>query len=145
VGPRARVELRIPPKAVAVEPAAAMSRPRRTRATSPAPRARTTPAVGHDPEVARTGHAASARTLAEHAGKAALAAFGVNVPRSRVVSPQEAATAARDNWLPRRHQGTGSHLEHKSEVGAVALNIRNAADAEAAAPTSLQAFGQLAG
>jgi acetyl-CoA synthetase len=93
----ARVELRIPPRAVAA------------------------------------GHAASARTLAEHAGKAALAAFGVNVPRSRVVSPQEAATAARDIGFPVVIKATGSHLEHKSEVGAVALNIRNAADAEAAA------------
>jgi succinyl-CoA synthetase beta subunit len=73
------------------------------------------------------------RTLAEHAGKAALAAFGVNVPRSRVVSPSDVATAARDIGFPVVIKATGAHLEHKSEVGAVVVNVRNTADAEAAA------------
>ena len=81
----------------------------------------------------RAGHAAHARTLAEHAGKAALAAFGVNIPRSRVVAPHEAATAARDIGFPVVIKATGAHLEHKSEVGAVVVNIRNTADAETAA------------
>jgi succinyl-CoA synthetase beta subunit len=73
------------------------------------------------------------RTLAEYAGKAALAAFGVNIPRSHVVSPREVATAAQDIGFPVVIKATGAHLEHKSEVGAVVVNIRNAADAEAAA------------
>jgi acyl-CoA synthetase (NDP forming) len=77
--------------------------------------------------------AARVRTLAEYAGKAALAAFGVNIPRSHVVSPHEVATAARDIGFPVVIKATGEHLEHKSEVGAVVVNVRNATDAEAAA------------
>jgi acyl-CoA synthetase (NDP forming) len=79
------------------------------------------------------GRAANVRTLAEYDGKAALAAFGVNIPRSRVVSPDEVATAARDIGFPVVIKATGAHLEHKSEIGAVVVNVRNAADAESAA------------
>ena len=77
--------------------------------------------------------AARVSTLAEYAGKAALAAFGVNIPRSRVVPPNEVATAARALGFPVVIKATGTHLEHKSEVGAVVVNVRNTADAEAAA------------
>ena len=88
--------------------------------------------AGH--EATHAGHDdARVRTLAEYAGKAALAAFGVNIPRSRVVSPHEVATAAQDIGFPVVIKATGAHLEHKSEVGAVVVNILNAADAEAAA------------
>jgi acyl-CoA synthetase (NDP forming) len=88
--------------------------------------------ASHDAE--RTGReAVPVRTLAEYAGKAALAAFGVNIPRSRVVSPHEVATAAQDIGFPVVIKATGAHLEHKSEVGAVVVNIRTVADAEAAA------------
>jgi acyl-CoA synthetase (NDP forming) len=74
--------------------------------------------------------ASSAVTLTEHAGKAALAAFGVSVPRSRVVPPSDAAAAARDLGFPVVIKATGAYLEHKSELGAVAVNIRTAAEAE---------------
>jgi acetyl-CoA synthetase len=77
--------------------------------------------------------AACVRTLAEYVGKTALAAFGVTIPRSHVVSPRQVATAARDIGFPVVIKATGEHLEHKSEVGAVVVNIRNATDAEAAA------------
>jgi acyl-CoA synthetase (NDP forming) len=77
--------------------------------------------------------AARVCTLAEYAGKAALAAFGVNIPRSRVVPPNEVATAARALGFPVVIKATGTHLEHKSEVGAVVVNVCNIADAEAAA------------
>lgn len=88
--------------------------------------------AGH--EATHAEHAAArARTLAEHAGKAALAEFGVSIPRSRVVSPRDAASAARDIGFPVVIKATGAHLEHKSEVGAVIVNVRNPADAEAAA------------
>jgi len=94
--------------------------------------ATTAAAAAHD--TARAGQdAARITTLPEYAGKAALAAFGVKIPRSRVVSPREAATAAQDIGFPVVIKATGSHLEHKSEVGAVVVNVRNAADAEAAA------------
>jgi succinyl-CoA synthetase beta subunit len=73
------------------------------------------------------------RTLPEHAGKAALAAFGVRIPRSLVVPPADACAAARDIGFPVVMKASGAHLEHKSEVGAVVVNIRTSADAEAAA------------
>jgi acyl-CoA synthetase (NDP forming) len=115
----ARVELRIPARAGAHAGHEATS-------------------AGH--EAARAGHgtahagheAARVRTLAEYDGKAALAAFGVNIPRSRVVSPREVAAAAQDIGFPVVIKATGAHLEHKSELGAVVVNVRNAADAEAA-------------
>ena len=81
---------------------------------------------------ARSG-TAQVSTLAEYTGKAALAAFGVNIPRSRVVPPNEVATAARALGFPVVIKATGTHLEHESEVGAVVVNVRNTADAEAAA------------
>ncbi|MDB6158185.1 MAG: acyl-CoA synthetase forming [Gammaproteobacteria bacterium] len=77
--------------------------------------------------------AACVRTLVEYVGKAALAAFGVAIPRSHVVSPREVASAAQDIGFPVVIKATGEHLEHKSEVGAVVVNVRNATDAEAAA------------
>jgi acyl-CoA synthetase (NDP forming) len=73
------------------------------------------------------------RTLTEHAGKAALAAFGVVIPRSRVIAPQEVASAAQDIGFPVVLKASGAHLEHKSELGAVVVNVRTTADAEAAA------------
>ncbi|MFL6602386.1 MAG: acetate--CoA ligase family protein [Steroidobacteraceae bacterium] len=89
---------------------------------------------------ARTGHevseahdAARVHTLPENLGKAALACFGLNIPRSRVVPPNEAAAAAQGIGFPVVIKATGAHLEHKSEIGAVVVNIRNTADAEAAA------------
>jgi acetyl-CoA synthetase len=101
------------------------------------------PRAGHDatPAGLKAAHAgrealhdpACVRTLAEYAGKAALAAFGVNIPRSRVVSPREVAAAAQDIGFPVVIKATGAHLEHKSELGAVVVNVRNTEDAEAAA------------
>ena len=83
----------------------------------------------------RVPHAlgAAVRTLAEHEGKSALAAFGVPVPRSRVVSTQEAADAATQLGFPVVIKATGAALAHKSELGAVVLNVRSAAEASAAA------------
>src|SRR5437763_561906 len=77
--------------------------------------------------------ASAARTLAEHEGKRALAAFGVPVPRSRLVAAAEASVAAAALGFPVVIKAVGSHLEHKSELGAVVLNVRNAAEAAAAA------------
>jgi acyl-CoA synthetase (NDP forming) len=74
-----------------------------------------------------------ARTLTEHAGKAALAAFGVRIPQSHVVAPHEAADAAQSLGFPVVIKATGTHLEHKSEVGAVVTNVRTRAEADAVA------------
>ncbi len=75
----------------------------------------------------------SIRALSEHAGKAALAACGVRVPRGTLVAPHAAAEAATALGFPVVIKASAAHLEHKSEVGGVALNIRTAADAESAA------------
>jgi acyl-CoA synthetase (NDP forming) len=76
--------------------------------------------------------AALARALTEPAAKAALAAFGVRIPRSRVVPLRDVAAAAHDIGFPVVIKATGAHLEHKSELGAVVINVRSTADAEAA-------------
>jgi acyl-CoA synthetase (NDP forming) len=77
--------------------------------------------------------AGSARTLTEHEGKSALAAFGVPVPRSRLVDAGEASEAAAALGFPVVIKAAGAALEHKSEVDGVVLNVRSAAEAAAAA------------
>ncbi|HUE48552.1 MAG TPA: acetate--CoA ligase family protein [Steroidobacteraceae bacterium] len=77
--------------------------------------------------------AASARTLAEHEAKRALADFGVPVPRSRLVGAADAAEAAAALGFPVVIKAAGSQLEHKTELGAVVLDVRSAAEAGAAA------------
>ena len=72
-------------------------------------------------------------TLTEHAGKSALAAFGVTIPKSRVVAPRDVASTAQEIGFPVVIKASGAHLEHKSELGAVVVNVRTTADAEAAA------------
>ncbi len=85
-------------------------------------------------ETAATGTAAPrVVTLTEHAGKAALAAFGVSIPRSRVVTARDVANTAQEIGFPVVIKASGAHLEHKSELGAVVVNVRTAADAEGAA------------
>jgi acetate---CoA ligase (ADP-forming) len=76
---------------------------------------------------------APARTLTEPEGKAALSAFGVRIPKSRVVKPSDAAAAAEAIGFPVVMKAASASLEHKSDVGGVALNIRTRAEAEAAA------------
>lgn len=75
------------------------------------------------------------RTLAEHDGKHALAAFGVRIPRSQVVpaNPAAAAAAAGSVGFPVVIKAASASLEHKSDVGGVVVNIRTRAEAEAAA------------
>jgi acetyl-CoA synthetase len=72
-------------------------------------------------------------TLSEAEGKRALAAYGVPVPQGFVVSPRAAAATALSVGFPVVIKAVGAHLEHKSEVGGVVLNIRTAADASHAA------------
>lgn len=71
--------------------------------------------------------------LAEHEAKSALAAFGVPVARSRVVVAGEVLDAAETIGYPLVIKATGNALQHKSDVGAVILNVGNASDALAAA------------
>jgi acetyl-CoA synthetase len=137
-----RVELRLPPVAVGAGErgrtgAAAIRQHPGGAATALAADHEQTGVVAVAPRVApeRSTVAASlgARPLTEHAAKSALAAFGVSIPRSHIVSPDNAAMAAQDIGFPVVLKASGEHLEHKSDVGAVAINIRTSDDAESAA------------
>ena len=73
------------------------------------------------------------RTLSEFEAKAALARFGVTVPRSQRVPATAAAATAEAMLFPVVMKAAGAAIAHKSEVGGVILNIRDAADAATAA------------
>ena len=72
-------------------------------------------------------------SLGEHAGKSALAEFGVPVPRGKLVPASAAAETAAALGFPVVIKASGAHLEHKTEVGGVVLNVRTEADARTAA------------
>ena len=143
----AEVELRRPSNGIAAShadiasathsspgPTAALREPARSRANAPS-------AAGSrafQPSDATTPEAdapldSHAHTLAEHEGKHALAAFGVRIPRSRVVPAGQAAEAAESLGFPVVIKAASASLEHKSDVGGVVINIRTRAEAEAAA------------
>jgi acetyl-CoA synthetase len=89
---------------------------------------------GAEVHVLRPRIAASAsRTLAEHEAKQALAAFGVPVPRARVVAAHDAAAVAAELGFPVVMKASSAALEHKSEVGGVVLNVCTPDEAAAAA------------
>jgi acetyl-CoA synthetase len=68
-------------------------------------------------------------SLDEAEGKAALSHHGVATPRSRVVPAAQAPGCAESLGFPVVIKAVGAHLEHKTEVGGVALNIRSALQA----------------
>jgi acyl-CoA synthetase (NDP forming) len=80
-----------------------------------------------------SGAASGIRTLGEHEGKAALSAFGVRVPRGKLVPAHAAAETALALGFPVAMKASGVHLEHKTDVGGVVLNVRTEADARSAA------------
>lgn len=82
------------------------------------------------------------RTLSEWEGKRRLAAQGVPVPEGRLVrSPEDAVAAAEAIGLPVVLKATGAGLAHKTELGAVRLNLADAAAAREAAG-ALAGFGE---
>jgi acetyl-CoA synthetase len=82
----------------------------------------------------------TAVNLLEREAKQALAAFGVPIPASRQVSIDAAVATAREIGFPVVMKAAAAALAHKSDVGGVILDIRDAAAAEAAAAQ----LGQLA-
>jgi len=72
-------------------------------------------------------------TLTEHEGKTALAAHGLPTAKRRIVAAGAAVDAADDLGYPVVMKAYGAHLEHKSDVGGVLLNLRNAEQAADAA------------
>lgn len=77
-------------------------------------------------------HAVPVHALSEHEGKTALARFGVTIPRGKLAAAALAADCAASLGFPVVIKAVGAHLEHKTEVGGVVLNVRNGADANAA-------------
>jgi len=72
------------------------------------------------------------RILDEPACKERLAAFGLSVPKGRVASAGEAPAAARKLGFPVVVKALATGLAHKTEAGAVALDLRSEAEVEAA-------------
>ncbi len=71
-------------------------------------------------------------TVMEAEAKAELAAFGVPVPQGKTAAtPAEAGRAAAELGFPVALKGLG--VAHKTEAGAVKLNLQSAAEVEAAA------------
>lgn len=77
--------------------------------------------------------ASGIQALSESQGKAALAAFGVPVPRRIIVPARGAAHAAAQIGFPVVIKAASATLEHKSDVGGVVLNVRSTNEAEEAA------------
>src|SRR4029077_6877856 len=73
------------------------------------------------------------QALSKQETKQAVAAHGVRVPRSQLVTPGAAAQAAAAIGFPVVIKAAAAALEHKSEVGGVVLNVRSVAEATAAA------------
>jgi acetyl-CoA synthetase len=72
-------------------------------------------------------------TLGEREGKIALAEFGLTIPRGKIVAAGGAAAAAAELGFPVVIKAAAADLEHKTEVGGVALNIQSAGEAGHAA------------
>ena len=72
------------------------------------------------------------RVLSEVEGKKLLAGFGLAVPESRVVAPGEAVVAAEALGFPVVLKVAEPLIAHKTEAGAVAINLKSPADVEAA-------------
>jgi acetate---CoA ligase (ADP-forming) len=82
---------------------------------------------------AAQGEALQVETLGEHQGKIELSAFGLSIPRGRIVPANATAQAAVELGFPVAVKAAAASLEHKTDVGGVVLNIRSTAEAEAAA------------
>jgi acyl-CoA synthetase (NDP forming) len=72
------------------------------------------------------------RLLHEYDAKQQLSAYGLGVPEAQVVPPAQAAKAAAELGFPVVLKVAEPVLAHKTEAGAVAVNLKSAADVEAA-------------
>jgi acyl-CoA synthetase (NDP forming) len=72
------------------------------------------------------------RLLHEFEAKQQLSAYGLSVPEARVVEPAGAAKAAAELGFPVVLKVAEPVLAHKTEAGAVAVNLKSGADIEAA-------------
>jgi acyl-CoA synthetase (NDP forming) len=74
----------------------------------------------------------AARMLSEHGAKSALKRQGLAVPESRVVATSEAVAAAAALGFPVVLKVAEPVIAHKTEAGAVAVNLKSAAEVDAA-------------
>jgi acyl-CoA synthetase (NDP forming) len=72
------------------------------------------------------------RLLHEYDAKQQLSAYGLSVPEAQVVPPAQAAKAAAELGFPVVLKVADPVLAHKTEAGAVAVNLKSAADVAAA-------------
>jgi acetyl-CoA synthetase len=77
------------------------------------------------------GQGVQTYALSEAEGKLTLAAFGLRVPQGRVVTVGDVAVTAAALGFPVVIKAVGTHLEHKTELGGVVLNVRSTAEAAA--------------
>jgi acyl-CoA synthetase (NDP forming) len=82
------------------------------------------------------------RLLSEYEAKQQLSAYGLSVPDARVVAPSAAAAAASELGFPVVLKVAEPVLAHKTEAGAVAVNLKSAAEVEAALARMSTALGQ---
>lgn len=75
---------------------------------------------------------AEARLLDEAAAKLQLARHGVSVPEGRLCRTEDDIVAAVAAYAPAAIKAVGSHIAHKTELGAVILTVRDEAGARAA-------------
>ncbi len=71
--------------------------------------------------------------MTEYEGKALLKKFGLQIPEGKICAPQNAVKTANQLGYPVALKISSSTILHKTEVGGVALNLRNASEVEAAA------------
>ena len=84
----------------------------------------------------------TSRTLSEWEGKRRLAGHGLTVPEGRFVAPgEDAGAAAEALGFPVALKAVGSTIAHKTEIGAVKLNLRSA-EAVASAAAELAGIGE---
>jgi acyl-CoA synthetase (NDP forming) len=109
-------------------------------------RDRLTSQGGPSPRLLRRPLAGAAVAHDEWQGKAWLRTAGVPVPEARFVRlPEEAAAVAPEVGFPVVVKAAGAVLLHKSELGAVALNLVDAASVQRAAAAMSAALPQAEG
>lgn len=93
---------------------------------------------GPDARLIPCGDLVPDATLDEQTSKQALAAFGLEIPRSALCGDvDQAVKAAGELGYPVVVKGHGSSLAHKSELGAVAINLATSHEVADAASTIL--------
>lgn len=93
---------------------------------------------------AREARSIGRRALSEAEGKSVLAATGIAVPNGRVVpSPEDVGEVCENLVFPVAVKGVSPDLVHKSDAGAVRLNLQNAEEVRVACTGIAEAVGDI--